>query len=269
MATLEKLVPIVRVYLGALASLDGVAQALAAADGATRAALPPPTDPRFAVEGAAPPSAPARFPSTEGLWRPADPLHLSGLTDLYTVVGRFTLQGDLDDNNLRALAACVDALDAEIVRQRADLDALAAIPDRLHACAGRDEESELASSRAQQQELLAQFEPEAKRLREAAAALADAVLAVKKPDLARLESAPDLYRAYTTEVNDLYAKALPGLRERLAGHGELPLHPLPLAHHLPQLNRRPVGVFPHPSCLRSEPIEPCPCLHPRRLEGLQ
>ena len=49
MATLEKLVPIVRVYLGALASLDGVAQALAAAGGATRAALPPPTDPRFAV----------------------------------------------------------------------------------------------------------------------------------------------------------------------------------------------------------------------------
>jgi len=216
MATLEKLVPIVRVYLGALASLDGVAQALAAADGATRAALPPPTDPRFAIEGAEMPAAPARFPGTDGLWRPADPQHLSGLTDLYTVVGRFTLQGDLDNDNLRALAACVDALDAEIARQRADLDALAAIPERLHARAARDEESELASSRAQQQELLAQFEPEAKRLREAATALADAVLAVKKPDLARLETAPDLYRAYITEVNDLYAKALPGLRERLA-----------------------------------------------------
>ncbi len=216
MATLDTLEPYVRFYLSTVATLDGVARALAAADQSTRAALPPADDPMFAAGEVTLPPAPGRFPTTDGLWRPLDPIRLQGLTDLYTVVGRFSFQGDLDDENLKALGACVASLDQEIARQLADLEALGALPARVHAAAARLEAEELTSNRAQQEELLAQFEPEAQRLRQTATLLAEAVAAVKKPDLSRLETAPELYRAYITEVSDCYARGLPVLRERLA-----------------------------------------------------
>jgi len=216
MATLDTLEPYVRFYQNTVASLDGVARALSASDQATRASLPPADDPLFSAGEVSLPPAPPRFPTTDGLWRPRDAIHLQGLTDLYTVVGRFSYQGDLHDDNLTALRHCVDALDAEIARQRADLQSLAALPERIHAAAARYEAQELTSSRAQQEVLLAKFEPEAARLRETAAQLADALAAVKKPDLSRLDTAPDLYRAFVTEVSDQYTRALPVLRERLA-----------------------------------------------------
>ena len=51
--------------------------------------------------------------STTALWRPRDASGLTGLTDLYEVVGRFSFQGE-DDANLKAMSTLTTSLRAEV-----------------------------------------------------------------------------------------------------------------------------------------------------------
>lgn len=185
--------------------------------------------------------APRAWEPLEGLWTPVDAAGLTGLTDVYEVVGRFAFEGE-DGANLRAFAAALDALDGDISLWRKEIAALSAAPERAAAKAQSLEEAELASGRAQQAELLKQFEPEAAQLREICARLLDATRAAKRPDLTRADTAEALYEDYVQRVNALYGKALPYLRaalselSRVAGVETPPNWPdaLPFERTLPQ-----------------------------------
>ena len=183
--------------------------------------------------------SPATHSSAAQLWRPRDAESLLGITDLYEVSGRFSFQGD-DDANLRAFADCVIAARADLTRQRSHLEGLVAAPVRICAVADAMESAELESSRAEEAELLRQFEPEAGQLRDLCKRLLEAVRATRRPDLARLDSADALYVEYVGRVGGLYGKALPVLREAIAALSKVarcevpPSWPdaLPFAAHL-------------------------------------
>lgn len=239
MATPDPRHAYVRAYLSAVDDLDRVIAALASAHANARESLKPYDDVLRDVPGA-PSFAPAALRSTAGLWRPRDPALLTGLTDVYEVVGRFSFQGE-DDANLKAMATLSASLRAEVDRLRASFAELSRVPTLAHEHATALEEKELATSRAQQTELLQQFEPAAAQLREIAQKLLGAVRAEKRPDLSKLDAAEGQYQDYVTRVRGLYGKALPFLRAqlaelcRLAGADTPPSWPdvLPFAPTLP------------------------------------
>lgn len=228
----------VRAYLSALAELESALTVLGLGERVLSDGLAPFADlaEHLATEASAAPS----IPSADGLWRPRDPETLQGITDVYEVPGRFAFQGD-DDANLRALAGRVTAARAELTRQLTRLEQLAAAPARVSAAAESMERTELESSRAQEAELLRQFEPEAAQLRDLCKRLLEAVRATRRPDLARLDSADALYQEYVARVGGLYGKALPVLRDAIAALSKVarcevpPSWPdaLPFAAHLP------------------------------------
>lgn len=204
----------VRAYLAAVDRLERAAAGLAAAHVDARESLRPYDDFLRALPEGPAPTPPAQL-STAALWRPRDPANLTGLTDLYEVVGRFAFEGD-DGANLAAAARLVATLRAEVDRQRASLAALARVPSLAEAQAASLEAQSLAAAQAQQTDALAQFNPAAGQLREIAQKLLGALRAEKKPDLARLETAEAAYQDYTARVRGLYTRALPYLRGQLA-----------------------------------------------------
>ncbi len=228
---------VVRDYLAALAEFEAAAGLLARGDAVLVDGLAPFADLADHLRTDAAPT-PAALGS-DGLWRPRDPAGLGGITDVYEVPGRFTFQGD-DDANLRALGSRVASARVELGRRLARLEQLASAPSRIAAAAEQLERSELAHSRAQEAELLAQFEPEAAQLRELCHRLLEAVRAQRRPDLSRLDSADALYQEYVGRVGSLYAKSLPVLREAIAALSRVarcevpPSWPdaLPFAEHL-------------------------------------
>ncbi|MBL8603727.1 MAG: hypothetical protein JNK72_17505 [Myxococcales bacterium] len=240
MATVDPLLPYVRFYQDVVNTLGGVVASLDALDAETRAGLLP-FGPGVGAFGASLPPQPSQRVSLAGLWQPLDPHGLTGLTDLYEVVGRFSFQGPRDEN-LGRVSALVGALRNEMVRQRGELAAVLALAAQGHDAAAAREKLEAHNNRAQQEALLARFEPEAARLREAAAALTEALGAVKRPDLTQLDAASEQYRQYVSAVGAVYARALTTLRAQLAALSEVagcevpPSWPerLPFASDLPE-----------------------------------
>lgn len=246
----------VRAYLSALAEFESAVGVLGAGERVLREGLAPFADVAAHLDAA--PPAPFHPPTADGLWRPRDPDALQGITDVYEVPGRFAFQGD-DDANLRALSGRVVAARAELTRQLARLEQLGAAPARISAAAESMERTELESSRAQEAELLRQFEPEAAQLRDLCKRLLEAVRATRRPDLARLDAADGLYQEYVARVGGLYGKALPVLREAIAALSRVarcevpPSWPdaLPFAPHLPDdLVTSPVPETPAAQQLR-------------------
>lgn len=246
----------VRAYLSALAEFESALSVLGLGERALSDGLAPFADlaPHLATESASAPS----IPSVDGLWRPRDPDTLLGITDVYEVPGRFAFQGD-DDANLRALAGRVTAARAELTRQLTRLEQLGAAPARISAAAESMERTELENSRAQEAELLRQFEPEAAQLRDLCKRLLEAVRATRRPDLSRLDTADALYQEYVSRVGGLYGKALPVLRDAIAALSKVarcevpPSWPdaLPFAAHLPDdLITSPVPESPAVQQLR-------------------
>ncbi len=213
MATPDPRHAYVRAYLSALDDLDRVIASLTGAHASARESLKPYDDVLRDVPGA-PSFAPAALRSTAGLWRPLDAVNLTGLTDVYEVIGRFSFQGE-DDANLKAMSTLSTSLRAEVDRLRASFAELSRVPSLAHEHATGLEEKELTTSRAQQAELLQQFEPAAAQLREIAQKLLGAVRAEKRPDLSKLDTAESQYQDYVTRVRGLYGKALPFLRAQL------------------------------------------------------
>lgn len=207
------LADLVREYLSArdqLAALDLRVSDIADHD---RRALARFTSALDAAERAHPPSAPAN-PAT-ALWAPRDRAALSGLTDLYEVVGRVAFEGE-DGRNLGAFSAAIDAITARISLWRNHIDALNEAPREAGARAEAMRASEEASGAAQRDELLARFEPEAASLREISAKMLDAVRATVRPELREAETAEALYGEYVHRVSALYLRTLPHLRASLA-----------------------------------------------------
>jgi hypothetical protein len=216
----------VRFYLTVLSQLDEVHAALARTRNDVLDTIHPYADVLTAAndEGAwygARAEEIARKLTTASLWRPIDPATLSGLTDVYEVVGRFTFQGeDGPDNtpnaNVTALAALVKSAQADVEAQRTWMASLAKVPTGATRLAEGLSVQEIAEQERDRKKRLEPFEPVAVALREQCAKVLDAVRGVAKPDVAALESANPNYQEYVRRVQSLYTKALPYLRRSLA-----------------------------------------------------
>jgi hypothetical protein len=159
--------------------------------------------------------SPAPPPALRALWRPQDPEELMGLTDVYEVVGRFTFQGE-DNENLGRVQTIVSCARNEMHAQRTRLADLQKLPGVARAAADRLAADEAKNQAARRSAKLAAFAPLAATLHQRAKQSVDAVRGVEVPSLADVQVAADEYRGYVKKLDQVYQTCLPFLRKALA-----------------------------------------------------
>ncbi|MCC6648563.1 MAG: hypothetical protein IT374_23720 [Polyangiaceae bacterium] len=235
----------VKFYVTVVAQLEVTLRDLDAVCGDARSALAPLVEPLAPVEheslrALAGPS-PVDPSAAASLFRPSDPEHLSGIGDVYEVVGRFTFEGD-DGENLDRLAALVRDARREVSALGRRLADLARLPDaaRLASLRLRDEED--AAAVAQAAATRAEFVPLADQLVARAEQTLSAVRAVPRPDVLHVDGAEARYAEYLAKVGQVWSTCLPFLERALeavyafAGAADVPAGfpaELPLAPALP------------------------------------
>ena len=149
------------------------------------------------------------------LFKPTDEEGLTGLNDIYEVVGRFSFQGD-ENENLQRVQALVSGARNQIVAERMRLADLARIADLARASAARIDAEEAQKSAAERAERLAAFEPLAEQVAVRARQTLDAVKSVPLPDVSKAETCGEEYRRYAQKVDQVYQTCLPFLRKAIA-----------------------------------------------------
>ena len=214
-----RLASYVRFYLTVVKQLGAAWENLERTHGAAREALSPFAEPLAGVGSpvlaAALGTAPPFRAALGELFLPEDEDKLGGLTDLYEVVGRFSFQGD-DNDNLARVQALVSTARNEIVGQRMRLVDLARLPIDARAVASRLAAEESARAGADRTERAAAFEPLAEQVQNRADQTIKAVRGVPVPELANADSAADEYKRYALKVDQVYQTCLPFLRKAIA-----------------------------------------------------
>lgn len=209
----------VRFYLSVVAQLHTALDAITQSHETVRAALEPFAQALAPVQSPALQTAlapAAAIPAAiEALWQPQDPKDLSGLTDVYEVVGRFTFQG-VDNENLARVQALVSSARNEVHAQRLRLAELRKVPELARATADRLASEEQRRSAQHKADQLAAFAPLAETLRMRAKQTIDAVRGVPVPQLDDVNTAADEYRTYARKVDQVYQTCLPFLRKALS-----------------------------------------------------
>jgi hypothetical protein len=234
----------VRFYLTVVKQLGAAWENLERTHGVVKDALSPLAEPLAPVAStvlAEAQGAPPPFRERIGaLFVPEDQAELAGLNDLYEVAGRFSFQGD-DNENLQRVQALVSGARNEIVSQRMRLADLARVPDVARAVAARLAADESGRAGAQRAEKSAALEPLAEAVAARAKQTMDAVRGVPFPDLGNPETAADEYKRYAVKLDQVYQTCLPFLRKAIANlYGFVGCEPsaswpdsLPLTRELP------------------------------------
>ncbi len=206
----------VRFYQSVVTQITAASNALLRTHETAQKALAPFDEPLSPVRSTAlqaalanPPELPPAF---HALWYPQDEKDLSGLTDVYEVVGRFSFQGE-DDENLGRVQAIVSRARNEIHAQRTRLNELAKLPETALTIADRLESDEKKSAAERKAAKMAAFNPLVTGLHQRAKQTSDAVRAVPIPGLADVNTAAEEYRAYAKKLDQVYQTCLPFLRK--------------------------------------------------------
>ena len=215
----EQLASYVRFYLTVTKQLGAAWENLDRTHDAVREALSPFADP-LAKVGSATLDAALRAPpdhrdKRSALFAPEDETGLTGLTDLYEVAGRFSFQGE-DDENLKRVQALVSGARNEIASQRRRLEDLARLPEAARKVAARLAAAETARAAAARTERGAELSPLAEQVYQRAKQTMDAVRAVPMPDLTSPEVASEEYRRFIAKLDQVYQTCLPFLRKAIA-----------------------------------------------------
>lgn len=149
------------------------------------------------------------------LWVPKDPENLTGLCDIYEVVGRFSFQGE-ENKNLSRIQSIVAMTRNEIAAQRNRMTELSQLPETARNAAGRIKAEEVLRAEQERKEKLAAFGPLADSVRVRAKQTMDAVRAVPLPDLSHAETAAEEYKKYVTKLDQVYQTCLPYLRKAIS-----------------------------------------------------
>ncbi len=209
----------VRFYLTVVNQLQSSWDTLGETHEAMRQAMAPFAEPLAPLQNASVAASqgpsPQRPAALAALWRPQDRSELEGLLDVYEVVGRFSFQGQ-DNDNLARVQAVVSGARNEIAQQRMRLSDLAKLPavattasDRLAA-----EEARLAAQR--KSDKVAAFTPLVQVLQQRGKQTMDAVRGVPLPDLQNYETAADDYLRFVVRLDQVYQTCLPYLRKALS-----------------------------------------------------
>jgi hypothetical protein len=188
----------------------------------------------------APAPAPAPGEAFAELFQPVDAAGLTGLTDIYEVVGRFSFQGEAN-KNLGQVQALVSGARNEIAAQRGRLADLLRLPEQARAAAARLGAEEEARASAESESKTAVFEPLAQQVSVRAEQTIAAMRAVPFPDLASAEAASDEYKRFIGKLEQVYQTCLPFLRKAIGNlYGFIACEPgaswpdaLPLVREMP------------------------------------
>lgn len=209
----------VRFYLTVAAQLQTAWDTLAGTHDAMKQSMAPFVEPLAPLQHAALSTsqapAPQRPAALGALWMPQDLSELSGLLDVYEVVGRFSFQGQ-DNENLSRVQAVVSGARNEIAQQRMRLSDLAKLPGVAKTSADRlaAEEARMAAQR--KSDKVAAFTPLVQMLHQRAQQTMDAVRAVPIPEVQNYETAADDYTRFVVKIDQVYQTCLPFLRKALA-----------------------------------------------------
>lgn len=209
----------VRFYLTVVNQLQSSWDTLGETHEAMRQTMAPFAEPLAPLQNASVAASqgpsPQRPAALAALWRPQDRSELEGLLDVYEVVGRFSFQGQ-DNDNLARVQAVVSGARNEIAQQRMRLSDLAKLPavattasDRLAA-----EEARMAAQR--KSDKVAAFTPLVQVLQQRGKQTMDAVRGVPLPDLQNYETAADDYLRFVVRLDQVYQTCLPYLRKALS-----------------------------------------------------
>jgi hypothetical protein len=160
-------------------------------------------------------AAPVPPPAHAALWRAEDTHGLTGLTDVYEVVGRFAFQGE-DNANLGRVQLLVAAGRNEIVAQRFRLQELLKLAGDAKKAAAKLADEETSHAEARRREMAMGFEQLAEVVNYRAKQTMDAVRAVPVPDMSNLETAADEYRRYANKADQVYQTCVPFLRKAIS-----------------------------------------------------
>ncbi|MEI7891657.1 MAG: hypothetical protein WCI05_01115 [Myxococcales bacterium] len=203
----------VRFYQAVVAQLDGISQNLTRTQRGIQEALAPFVEPLAPVHCDVLSRSPSPAVLAE-LWRPEDRDGLTGLRDVYEVVGRFSFQGE-GNANLAQVRTVVEQAKAATVVERERLKALRGLANDAKRVAGELRQKEQAAAEQRRRELEAGFEERAETVRARAKQTLDVVQGQPVPELLLADTAAEEYRKYITKVNDVYRTCLPFLRKAL------------------------------------------------------
>ena len=208
----------VRFYLTVVAQLDAAWEVLDRIHATAADRLSPFAEPLALLQSPVlsaaigpPPAPPA---ASKELWQPQDPKDLTGLTDVYEVVGRFSFQG-IDDENLHRVQALVSAARNEVHVQRTRIAELNKLPDLAQSTAERMDAEETRSDAQRRANRIASFSPLALMLQQRAQQTGRAVREVPIPDLRDVNAASNDYKSYAKKLDQTYQTCLPFLRKAL------------------------------------------------------
>ncbi|MFO0555666.1 MAG: hypothetical protein U0271_45230 [Polyangiaceae bacterium] len=209
----------VRFYLAIVSQLERVWQSLVAIEIAVRDELGP-----FAEDLAPVPmtavatlvDSPRTSPiELDELFRPEDAAELTGLTDIYQVVGRFTFQGE-DDANLARVSKLVETARAAATENEQALRALEGLKALALETAERMETEEKARAAVARAMQSAKLEPLIETVLLRARQTQDALHAVPIPALDDPANAGDEYKKLRARMQQVYQTCLPFLKNAIA-----------------------------------------------------
>lgn len=215
---LEPLKSYVRFYLAILSQLDRVWQSLVATEIAMRDELGP-----FAVDlgpvsltaVATLTDPPRTLPEEMAvLWRPEDEVDLTGLRDVYEVVGRFSFQGE-SDANLGDVAALVQRGRSAAHENGEALAALTPLPALAKQTAERLREEEETRAAAERTDKTDRLEPMIETVLLRAKQTQDALHAVPLPPLDDASMAAEEYKKLRARMQQVYQTCLPFLKNAI------------------------------------------------------
>jgi hypothetical protein len=215
---LQPLHSYVRFYQAVVTQLTAAWDNLARLHGAAKESLDPFAEPLKPVGSealsAAVCAAAAPPPVYGALWRAEDGHGLTGLTDVYEVVGRFSFQGE-DNANLSRVQLLVATARNEIVAQRFRLTELLKLAGDSKKAASSLAEQESQHAQARRREMQMGFDQLAEVVTYRGKQTMDLVRGVALPDMSNPETAADDYRRYATKVDQVYQTCLPFLRKAI------------------------------------------------------
>ena len=186
----------------------------------------------------------------EVLWQPEDEAELSGLNDVYQVVGRFSFQGERDENLARVATLVALARQATVENATA-LQGLAALESRSLATADSLAQAESARAASARSNGTVRFDALAETVLSRAKQTVDALAAVPVPAFDDPKSAAEDFKKLRARMQQVYQTCLPFLQGAIAQlwglvEGSLPQSfpaELPLVEDLPLelLQITPVG----------------------------
>ena len=209
----------VRFYLAISSQLERVWQSVVAIESALKRELGPFAEDLAPVQHAALATlvdAPRVLPKELAeVWKPTDDAGLSGINDVYEVAGRFSFQGERDEN-LARVAMLVTIARAATKENQTALDELRSLPEAAKATVLTLTQKEKDRAQAAREAGTTRFDPLSDTVNARAKQTVDALAAVTIPSFDDPKTAAEDWKKLRARLQQVYQTCLPFLQGAIA-----------------------------------------------------